>query len=100
MGLGYSNLIQTLSQLMSFFMLAGLVMLWWRTGRSPWLLAAWIAQLVGIACRIAVQIVPNIVQQYPAFMGTWQLTYAVMALGVFVYALTLPKRNATQDPLL
>jgi hypothetical protein len=83
---GLSHLAQSaLSMLGTVLVMAAVVLLWHRS-RSPWLLAALVAQAYGLALRIALVAFPSITGVQP-LMAVWTLSGIVIGAGLLGYAI-------------
>ncbi|MGN6520190.1 MAG: hypothetical protein ACTHK2_12275 [Dokdonella sp.] len=66
--------------------LAALVLLW-RRDRSGWLIVAIGAEVVGLLFRVALIVLPELMQSAPLMFSAWTLSALVFAIGLLGYAI-------------
>jgi hypothetical protein len=80
------------SVVMSLMLLLALALLW-RRDRSTWLVVALVGEAIGLAFRVALTVVPGIVQTAPMLFSVWTLSALVFALGLLGYAIETTSRR-------
>ena len=90
-----SGLMSMLSEFTGVIVFVAMLVIFLRT-RSPWILAAMIAEAVTLVMRVAFKFVVEMEGLRDAFIAGWQLAALVMAVCLLGYAINLPpwRRNA------
>ncbi len=94
------QLVNTLGQLAGILILAASIVLWVRR-RTPWLLVAMIAQIVGMACRVVLTLSQSLYTQMSFLHLLWPLAAGVFGAALLCHALlettTVPSAPASSD---
>ena len=80
------------SVVMSLMLILALALLW-RRDRSTWLVVALVGEGTGLAFRIALTVVPELVRTAPMLFSVWTLSALVFALGLLGYAIETTSRR-------
>ena len=88
----FSNLASLASIIVSLMIVAALAILW-NKHRSIWLVVAIVAELVGLAFRAAVAVMPELVRTMPVVFSLWSLSALVFAIGLLAYAIEIHQRS-------
>ena len=87
----FANLAAIASVVVSLLIIAALAILWNRH-RSIWLIVAIVAEIVGLAFRAAVAVMPDLVRTMPMVFSLWSLSALVFAVGLLAYAIEINQR--------
>ena len=82
-----SPALQSLFSVVMSLMLILALGLLWRRDRSAWLLVALAGEAIGLAFRIALVVVPDLVRTAPMMFSVWTLSALAFALGLLGYAI-------------
>ena len=89
---------QIASYVMPLLVLAALAILLAKTG-SPWLIAALVAEVLSLLCRIALHFGASSLLAMPLFMSIWQLFGLLFGVCLLGFAVTwqarTPQRGGT-----
>jgi len=79
--------LQSLLSVIVAVMVTVALALLWRRDRSPWLLAALAGEVLGLAFRALLIVLPGLVGSAPMLFPLWTLTALVFATGLLGYAI-------------
>jgi hypothetical protein len=80
------------SVVMSLMLILALALLW-RRDRSTWLVVALVGEAIGLAFRIVLTVVPDVIHTAPMLFSVWTLSALVFALGLLGYAIESTSRR-------
>jgi hypothetical protein len=90
---GLSAGLQTLASVVMALMVIAALLLLWRRDKSVWLLVALVGEFVGLAFRLAMAFVPDLMRTMPQVFSLWTLSALVFAVGLLGYAIEATTRR-------
>jgi len=92
------QLANVAGQLAGILILIASIVLWFR-GRTPWLLIAMIAQIVGTLCRVVLTLSPSMYSQLTVLHLLWLLASGAFGIGLLCHALIeMPAASRAPGP--
>ena len=85
--------LQSLFSLVVGLMVVTALVLLWRRDRTPWLLVALVGESLGLAFRVALTALPDLVRAVPMLFSLWTLTALAFAIGLLGYAIDTTARR-------
>ncbi len=86
-------LLNAMASVLSGAMIIAALLLLWRKSNSEWLLLALVAESGSVLCRIALFVVPTVLNTKPILLLIWPVTGVLLAVGLLGYAVVESNRS-------